>query len=130
MLSTRISKISEGKVAEYFLAGHLLAHGVVPLWPSSQVEPYDMVINQNGRAVRIQVKGTEQSGKTISMAIKTQRGRYTKRDADVIAIYLFSVGLWYFLPVEKIRTIGVTIKLDSPKCRWKKYKEAWGVILG
>lgn len=89
-----------------------------------------MVIDQNGKAVRIQVKGTERTGKSINMSIKTQRGRYKKSDADVIAIYLFSVGAWYFIPVEELRTIGITIKPDSPKCKWKRYKEAWGVVLG
>lgn len=124
--------ISTAKVAEYRLAAELLARGAVPLWPSSPELPYDIVVASRSRAIRIQVKGTEQTGKQVRVQTKMKdRGserRYTKADIDILAVYLVAYDAWYFIPVEKVSARGITIRPGDKRCRWERYAKAWAYV--
>jgi uncharacterized protein YneR len=117
-----------GKVAEYVLAAELLKRGYTPCWPSSAHAPYDIVLATRHGAIRVQVKGTVTSGKRIAVSCrKMPKERYTINDTDVIAVYLTSEKLWYFIPVEVDVPTSIYFT-RKPDCRWARYQEAWDIF--
>jgi len=136
-------KIDSGKVSEYALATALLSRDIVPLWPSSAHLKYDIVVvPRKGVTRRIQVKGLSTT-QTSSISVKIRHNqhasggkkvsrKYTKEDVDIIVIHLIHLSVFYIIPIGCLNGQGaITIKPEDPKCRWKRYQEAWkylGVI--
>lgn len=120
--------ISKGDVAEYLFAAALLDRGMVPCWPSTDSQPYDLVVDVGSERYRVQVKGTTKRGSSVHVPLIMRQGkktrRYTKKDVDLVVLYLFEYDTWYIFPVSVVRS-SVTIRPGSPRCRWKRYAAAW-----
>jgi len=122
-------------------------------------QKFDFVVwRRDGRAVRVQVKGTgrlHRRGYEVQPVHTTRRGgkkRYTKKDIDVIAAHVQPVDAWYLIPIEKVGRakslrmypgievktprIAVVLKARSGKnpqpsqqvARWERWRDAWDVI--
>lgn len=102
------------------MAAELLERGVVPFWPSAHDAPYDLLVAPRSRAIKIQVKGSDRADGSVT--VKTERGRYTTEDADVVAIYWACVDAWYFIPTSK--DIPTTANLR----KWDKYLDSWHLV--
>jgi hypothetical protein len=126
------ASIDAGKVAEYRLAAELLDRNIVPLWPSSEMYPYDLVADTGANRHRIQVKGTKQTGSSVSVDCRMKTGKrrrkYTKKDTDFIVLHIFEFKAWYVIPVEKVQTGEVTVRPGNPDCKWAKYMSAWDLL--
>jgi hypothetical protein len=124
--------IDVGKCSEYWFAAELLDRNIVPLWPSTEMYPYDVVADTGEARLRVQVKGTRKIGPSISMdvrrSISGRRNRkYSKKDTDFIAIHVVSWGAWYIIPVEDIKE-NITLHPGKPSCKWIKYLAAWHLL--
>lgn len=77
--------------------------------PGGDNQKFDFVVwRGNGRAMRVQVKGTgrlHRRGYEVQPVHATRRGgkkRYTKKDIDVIAAHVQPVDAWYLIPIERV----------------------------
>lgn len=124
--------ISTSKVAEYKLAAGLLERGLLPLWPSTAECSFDLAVASATRILRVQVKGTDSVGPVVQVTTQMKQGsrrvRYTKKDVDVMAIYVTAEDLWYFIPVKSTHPMTTRIKPFSTKCRWSRYRNAWRIL--
>jgi len=93
--------------AAFLLKAETLGFDVALPWGDNQ--KFDFVVwRGDGRAVRVQVKGTgrlHRRGYEVQPVHATRRGgkkRYTKRDIDVIAAHVQPEDAWYLIPIEKV----------------------------
>lgn len=124
--------IDSGKVSEYSFAAELLRRNLVPCWPSTEIYPYDIVVDTGRFRHRVQVKSTGKVGRSISMDIRRSFGgkksrNYTKKDTDFIAIHVVSYKAWYIIPVENISQT-ITVRPGQPDCKFSKYLSAWHLL--
>jgi hypothetical protein len=127
-----MSIIDLGAVAEYDFASQLLARGIIPAWPSTETQPYDMIAICEKGLHKVQVKGTNHRGPTVRAHVAMRAGKgksraYTKADIDFVVIKLFEYDLYYIIPVEKI-VKDMRIKPADPACKWQRFKNAWSLL--
>jgi hypothetical protein len=126
------NQVDTGAVAEHLFAAAAMTHGSMVSWPSSQMHPYDLIVDTRKNIYRVQVKGTENKTDKVRFNFRMKSGRgirrqYLKSDTDFIVLYLFHYDTWYVFPVEDVRTF-VTIHPGDPKCKYAKYANAWHLI--
>lgn len=148
----RAGEISQ---AAFLLKAEMLGFDLALPWGDNQ--KFDFVVWQReGRAVRVQVKGTgrlHRRGYEVQPVHRTRRGRkkrYTKKDIDVIAAHVQPVDAWYLIPIEKVGRAkslrlypGIDMKIATPRkrrragrlrprvgqpARWEKWRDAWDVL--
>lgn len=100
--------------------------------------PYDCIIDNGKKLIRIQVKGTkcqQTSGYKITVAKGNSRNQKTLRDTDSFD-YLAAVVMhradahWYIIPELEIGRV-MSIKLfvnPTSKGKYEKYKHGWDLI--
>ena len=129
-------QIDPGKISEYALAAALLSKNLIPLWPSSALSKFDIaVFTPQGRAKRIQVKGTSQMSRRIQLRITDHTGKrgqgksYSPHEVDVVALYVAYLGMFYFIPVIELgKRRYLTVCPLEESCDWKKYRNKWSVF--
>jgi hypothetical protein len=144
----RAGEISQ---AAFLLKAEMMGFDVALPWGDNQ--KFDFVVwRRDGRAVRVQVKGTgrlHRRGYEVQPVHTTRRGgkkRYTKKDIDVIAAHVQPVDAWYLIPIEKVGRakslrlypgieVGSSVrpglrKVGHPRAvaRWEQWRDAWDVI--
>jgi len=102
---------------------------VAKLWGESR--RYDVVLEQNGRFLRVQVKSTEMWLGTCYLCQLYAYGRraYTPKEIDYYAIYVLPADIWYIFPVRTLtgmRTVALTPHLKGHK--YERYMEAWPLL--
>jgi hypothetical protein len=123
-------RIDDGKIGEYAAAAELLKRGICPTWPSVESLPYDIIAEVNGRFARLQIKASNQDRPTLRIAMGSRARTYTKSDVDYIVFWIRKKDKWLVIPVEEITKPNIYINLDSRKCRWRVYEDAWDLIGG
>ena len=110
-----------------------LAHGrgfsVAKPW--GEPPRYDVVLELDGRFLRVQVKSTEMWLGTCYLCQLHRFGRpqYTPRQVDYFAIYIFPEDVWYIFPARCLagkRTIALTPHLKGHK--YEPYMENWWLL--
>jgi hypothetical protein len=93
--------------AAFLLKAETMGFDVALPWGDNQ--KFDFVVwRGNGRALRVQVKGTgrlHRRGYEVQPVHATRRGgkkRYSKKDIDLIAAHVQPVDAWYLIPIEKV----------------------------
>jgi len=149
----RAGEISQ---AAFLLKAEMLGFDLALPWGDNQ--KFDFVVwRRDGRAMRVQVKGTgrlHRRGYEVQPVHATRRGgkkRYTKKDIDVIAAHVQPVDAWYLIPIEKvgrakslrlypgievraavrIPTLRKARRVGQPAqevARWEKWRDAWEVL--
>lgn len=98
-------------------------------------ERYDFILDSGSRLWRVQLKCTARvhSGCYEIQPMHSVYGQakktYTKREIDVLVVYVVPCEAWYVLPVEAfapVRHMGFYPHRKSKKARWEKYRERWG----
>lgn len=143
----RAGEISQ---AAFLLKAQTMGFDVALPWGDNQ--KFDFVVwRRDGRAVRVQVKGTGRlyrRGYEVQPVHATRRGgkkRYTKRDIDVIAAHVQPVDAWYLIPIEKVgkaKSLRLYPGIESRMGRvsatrgrrrlrareWERWRERWEVL--
>jgi hypothetical protein len=107
--------------------------------PYGDSEPYDLIVEQNGRVFRIQVKSvftTQRWGYSIAVARMRQHKpilRYSADEIDFIAAYVVAHDAWYIIPVAEIGSLAhIRLYPEGTKRydggRFEKYREAWDLL--
>ena len=129
----------KGLIAELIFVVKAASMGFAVSKPYGDCEPYDVVIEENGRVLRIQVKSvftTSRWGYSISVA----RNRackpvvqYSPQEIDFIAAYVVAHDAWYIIPVAEIANLAhIRLYPESAKrqdgAHFEKYREAWDLL--
>jgi hypothetical protein len=113
--------------------------GFAVLKPYGDSEPYDIVIELNGRLLRIQVKSafsTARWGYSVAVARHLYGGamvQYCAQEVDFIAAYVVPHDVWYIVPIAEIGG-STQIHLYPEGARrtggaqFEKYREAWDLL--
>jgi hypothetical protein len=103
--------------------------GVSKPWGDSS--RYDVILEQNGRFIRVQVKCTDRwTGSAYSCILyAAHQHAYTTKQIDYFAIYLVPDDIWYIFPAKKL--MGQSAVILTPHRHGHKhgrYKEAWDLL--
>jgi len=119
-----------GEWAELRFLSRACELGMTVTRPWGECVHYDLVVEQDGRFLRIQVKSTI-SKKNKSYAV-TLRGSkpYAIGDFDFIAAYIIALDLWYIIPAAAALRGCVQLSMTpgSAKSRYAPYCEAWHLL--
>jgi PD-(D/E)XK endonuclease len=99
--------------------------------PWGEPPRYDVIVEREGRFLRVQVKSTEMWLGTCYLCQLYSYGRqpYTPKETDYFAIYVFPVDVWYIFPAKVLagmRTIALTPHLKGHK--YEPYMENWRLL--
>ncbi len=112
-------KKTKGSIAELAVATRLLKEGWHVLLPYGENTRYDLIAEQNGRFVRIQVKYTTPKMGVLPVNCCSSNNwsvlQYTPAEIDVIAVYNSHDERIYFVPVTQLPKGHMKLRLDPPK---------------
>ena len=116
-------KKTQGSVAELAVAARLMREGWHVLVPYGENTRYDLVAEQNGRFIRVQVKYVTPKDGTLRVnccsSNNWSRLQYTADEIDAIAVYDPLSEKIYFVPVDKLRKGAMRLRLSPTKNRQK-----------
>ncbi len=128
----------KGEMAELIFVIKAASMGFAVSKPYGDSEPYDLVVEDKGRLLRIQVKSvftTTRWGYSVAVARKRLRHhlQYSDQEIDFIAAYVVPHDAWYIIPVaEIVNSIHIRLYPDGTKKRdggrFEKYREAWDLL--
>jgi hypothetical protein len=129
----------KGMMAELIFVVKAASMGFAVLKPYGDSEPYDVVVEEKGRLVRIQVKSvftTARWGYSIAVARLGQNRpvvQYSAAEIDFIAAYVVPHDAWYIIPVAEIVSLAhIRLYPEGTKRydggRFEKYREAWDLL--
>jgi len=125
-------------MAELIFVVKAISMGFAVLKPYGDSEPYDLVVEANGRLLRIQVKSVFTTARWgYSVVAVRGHGRpvvqYSAQEVDFMAAYVVPHDAWYIVPHSEI--VSCTQILLYPEgtkrsggARFEKYREAWHLL--
>jgi PD-(D/E)XK endonuclease len=127
----------KGEFAELIFVLKAASLGFPVSKPFGDSEPYDLIIEDRGRLIRIQVKSVFTStrwGYSIAVGHKRHsQSNYSPEEIDFIAAYVAPHASWYIIPVREVSGL-FHIRL-YPRGTGKRgggifeqYREAWGLL--
>ena len=121
-----------GEWAELCFMARAASHGYTVSRPHGESAPYDVIVEDAGRLLRVQVKSTTygRKGSYTCNVMVAKRRRYTKQTVDFFAVYLVPIDLWYILPfevMEKNASLNLTPRKGH---KFAQYMEAWELMRG
>ena len=122
-----------GEWAELQFAARAASHGFKVSKPWGDSSPYDIILEKEGRFVRIQVKSTMHRVRNSYICkchCSRKTGRYKKNELDFMAFYIIPLDLWYILPAERARRLKTAIILNPylSDQKYKDFMEAWYLL--
>ncbi len=109
--------------------------GLTVLKPYSSITPYDLIIDNGKKLLKIQVKTTNTNVKRNENAFKTVIGRgrssktrNEKKDVDFFAIYIAKRNCFYIAPFSSVKALSLNVYPDDNSHRFNKYLENWGLL--
>lgn len=138
----KINDLQIGKAGEYLVCADLILNGFIA-FPSEQGLPFDVVLNIDGRLLKIQVKTTRkakhvpQRKKDVPAYIfhigvngslkkgKKRRTKYNEKDVDIFALVALDTKRIAYLPYFNIQT---TMNFRVPELRGE-YRDESGLEL-
>lgn len=114
---------AKGDVSEACVVAALVKKGKVVLKPLGDRQRYDLVIDDNGRFIRVQVKTAKKYGETLvfrNRSIVRVRGKYEQRfysgEVEFFGVYCPEVDACYLVPAEECaRGGGTCLRLGPTK---------------
>jgi hypothetical protein len=110
-----------GEWAELRFLTRAVEHGLMASKPWGDSAPYDLMVEHNGRVLRIQVKSTmyEVNGGYLCKLPNDRSKTARVRRADLVAAYIIPADLWYILPARVAAGLKGNISL-TPNRRGHK----------
>src|ERR1700722_62160 len=98
----------KGEIAELIFVIKASSMGFAVSKPYGDSEAYDLVIEENGKLLRIQVKSaftTSRWGYSVALArnrLGRRAERYSAEEIDFVVAYIVPHDAWYIVPVAEI----------------------------
>ena len=91
---------------------------------------YDVIVENEGRFLRIQVKSTEQwTGSSYVCQLHMCGRLYTAEDIDYFAIYVLPLDLWYIFPARTLAGLSAVVLSPQRKGhKYERYVENWWLL--
>lgn len=133
----------KGDIAEQAVILKVLQMGCEVAKPIGDRLPYDLIIDRNGKLIKIQVKSawfdeTKQNYVVDNRRTKTnrrvmKREAYSNNDFDFAILYIENLQVFYIMPVAIFISYGSEIHLVEDEKRQRKpksaaYREAWCLL--
>jgi hypothetical protein len=101
--------------------------------PWGNSAPYDLMVERDGRAHRVQVKSTIHRVGPGSYACRLpseKRMLHLLKEVDFLAAYVIPADLWYIIPVATVRKQQGSIWLSPWKrdSKYERYMESWYLL--
>lgn len=110
---------TKGTIAEMAVAAYLLEKGWKVLLPLGENHRYDLVAEQSGRFVRIQVKYITPKRGRLEVKCASSNNwsvlQYTAKEIDVIAVFDSKNKSIYFVPMTKVRRSSLSLRIEQSK---------------
>jgi hypothetical protein len=106
-----------------------LGFNVAKPWGDSA--SYDVVVENEGRFLRIQVKSTEMWMGNCYLCQLHAAGNslYTVKDTDYFAIYVLPEDVWYIFPARRLAGMGAVALTPHRKGhKHERYMENWWLL--
>lgn len=129
-----------GDIAEIAFMLRAKQNGLTVLQPYSAITPYDLIIDNGKKLIKIQVKSTNtnikgSTGNVNENGFKAQIGRgkssktkYQKKDVDFFAIYIVRTNAFYIIPFNAVKTVTLNLYIDKGNHKFSKYLENWNLL--
>lgn len=133
----------KGDIAEQAVILKALQMGWEVAKPVGDRLPYDLIIDLNGKLVKVQVKSAwfdeaKQNYVVDNRRTKTnrrvmKRENYSSNDFDFAILYISDLSVFYIMPIEAFLSYGSEIHLVEDEKRQRKpksaaYREAWQLL--
>lgn len=120
--------IAKGTAVELKLQALLLKEGYNICVPVGS-KAYDLILELDNQFYKLQCKsGTVKNGalcfKAYSSRPYNKKYKYSKKDIDFLVSYHEERNLFYIIPIEKVKTDIVRLRLEKSKNNNKKFKNA------
>jgi PD-(D/E)XK endonuclease len=91
---------------------------------------YDVIVENLGRFLRIQVKSTELwTGSSYVCQLHMCGRLYTAEDIDYFAIYVLPLDLWYIFPARTLAGLSnVVLSPHRKGHKYERYLENWWLL--
>ena len=134
----------KGDIAEQAVILYALKQGWGVLRPIGDRLPYDLVLDVDGKFIRIQVKSawfdtTRQNYVVDNRRTKTNRRimlreKYQESDFDFAVVYIEEINVFYVIPITIFISYSSEIHLVESEKRQRKpksaeYREAWNLLI-
>ena len=91
---------------------------------------YDVIVENLGRFLRIQVKSTELwTGSSYVCQLHMCGRLYTAEDIDYFAVYVLPLDLWYIFPARTLAGLNAVVLTPHRKGhKYERYLENWWLL--
>lgn len=127
-------KKRRGEWAELRFMARAAEHGLSVSKPWGESEPYDFVVGNEGKFLRVQVKSTMyRRANSYYCYLHARKGPlYTCKQIDFVAVYIVPEDIWFIFPIGVVLEAKSTLIL-SPHMETSRngvYEEAWHLMRG
>ncbi len=120
-----MDKKTKGSIAELRVSSDLMEKGWNVLIPFGENNRYDLVVERDGRFVRIQVKYVTPKNGAMEVNCRSSNNwsvrPYTCDEIDFIAAYNPEDQAVYYVPISKIRKKSMKLRLEPSRNGQKLY---------
>lgn len=132
-----------GLAAELALASECLERGLTVLTPMGDYLPYDIIISNGVKHLKVQVKAanahsSSDSGRKYKRytfkTVRSSKQKYDGADVDVFALYFIDTKTWAFIPFSEVSSSTVFFR-ENEKGRtvksvnkYSKYLNNWKIF--
>lgn len=104
-----------------------MSRGFTVSAPRTEASQYDRIVDTSNNLYRVQVKARRGKGaKSLMVRVgKSDNQKYTKKDADIIALYIEDNDSWYLIPLQFCKHV---FRLNVTKDKLDLYKNNWSVF--
>ncbi len=124
-----------GEWAELQFMAQAAKHGLRITFPWGEMARYDVVVENRGNFVRVQVKSTAYQRPEGCYICGTHPSAtsppYKRGDFDFLAAYVIPEDVWYIIPARLIiggKKTAIMLFTKTQASRWAPYKEAWHLL--
>ena len=115
---------TKGKIAELIVSARLMELGWTVLNPLCENTRYDMAAEKDGKFIRVQVKYVTPNKGALHINCKSSNNwsilTYTSKEIDVLAVFDSIEHKIYFIPVSKLNTSSLKLRIKPTKNRQQK----------
>lgn len=127
-----------GNIGEAALVLKAIKNGFRVLTPFINTLPYDVVLDNYTRFIKIQVKTSKTLAKgykhriafRFSTTHNIAKNLYDASEVDFFAFYIVNLDIFYFIPINKINYKTLTLFPFDETNKFNEFKDNWEILRG